>query len=251
MRLAVRPSVFLEIGFSRAMHWGGEGKDNGFDAFWDALVAGSDDFAEQGGTLQNNLAGFDIEVTLPFKGQPLQVYFEMVGEDQQEGEIVPVPIPEKWGYLGGVFLPAILGNAAFDLRIEYAFNHRGNYGTWWYTHPNYPHDYEGRVLGHPMGTDARDIFVEGHWFFLPTTCLELKWGDTTHYYGSGTPYQTPGSAEERIRRAGASFIGWFTKAVRVQAFLDGVWVTNQGGTPGKNANDLGFGVTLSWQFSGM
>ena len=251
MRLAVRPSAFLEIGISRAMHWGGDGQNNGLDAFWDALVSDTGDFAEEGGVLQNNLAGYDVELTLPFKVQPLQLYFEAIGEDQQQGEIIPVPVPEKWGYLGGVFLPAILGSAAFDLRFEFATNSTGNYGTWWYTHPSYPHDYKGRYLGHPMGTDAQDLFVEGHWFFLPSTYLELNWTSTTRYYGSGTIYYTPGAAEERINRIGASFIGWFTKAVRIQALLEAIQIKNEGGAPGKNASDFGLEVALSWQYSGM
>jgi hypothetical protein len=249
MRVAVRPSVWLEVGLSRAVHFGGKGSENACDGFWDAVF--SDDYTQQGGNLQNNLAGFDVEVTLPFEAQPLQVYFEMVGEDQQTGEIIPVPIPEKWGYLGGVFLPAILGSADFDLRVEYATNSVGNYGTWWYTHPAYPHDYEGRVLGHPMGTDAEDIFIEGHWFFLPTTYLGLKWNGTTRNFGSGTQYQTPGTTKESTSRLGASFTGWFTKAVRAQALLDWSRVKNEGGTPGKDANDFSFGVSLSWQYSGM
>jgi hypothetical protein len=247
VRLEFRPAFWLEFGFSRAIHYGGEGQNNGLDAWWDAFIA--KDINQQSGVYENELAGFDVEVTLPFRVQPVQLYFEMAGEDQHASTI---PYPTKYAYLGGIFLPAILGNASFDLRFEYADNHSDDTGPAWYVHPYYPHFYKDRGLGHPMSADARDIFVEGHWFFLPSTYLELNWTWTTRYHGTGgtggAPY-TPGVKEE-INRVGASFVGWFTKAVRVQADMEGTRATNQGGTQGKEESDFRVGVTLSWQFSG-
>jgi hypothetical protein len=248
VRLAFRPAFWLEFGLSRAIQYGGEGQDNGLDAWWDAFLA--KDINQQTGVYENELAGFDVEVTLPFRVQPVQLYFEMAGEDQHPSTI---PYPTKYAYLGGIFLPAILGNPSFDLRVEYADNHSDGDGPAWYVHPYYPHSHEGRILGHPMGTDARDWFVEGHWFFLPSTYLALNWTWTTRYYGSyeaGKPY-VPGAAKEEVNRLGASFVGWITKSVRVQADIAGIRVTNQGGTPGKDSSDFNIGVALSWQFSGV
>jgi len=248
VRLAVRPSIFLEIGVSRAIQYGGQGQNNGLSAWWDAFLA--KDINLVSGVFENELAGFDVEVTLPFTVQPVQIYFEMAGEDQHSSTI---PYPTKYAYLGGIFLPAILGNSSFDLRFEYADNHSDGNGPVWYVHPDYPHFYKDRVLGHPMGTDARDLFVEAHWFFLPSTYVALNWTWTTRYNGSGgsgdAPY-VPGTKEE-TNRIGASFVGWFTKAVRIQALLEGIQVKNEGGAPGRNASDFGIEVALSWQYSGM
>jgi hypothetical protein len=248
MRLAFRPSVFLEIGVSRAMQYGGKGQNNGFDAWWDAFTA-KDLNQQVEGVLENELAGFDVEVTLPFRVQPVQLYFEMAGEDQHPST---VPYPTKYAYLGGIFLPAILGNPSFDLRFEYSDNHSDGNGPVWYVHPTYPHSHEGRILGHPMGTDARDIFVEGHWFFLPSTYLALNWTWTTNYNGSGGSGDAPyvHGVKEETNRIGASFVGWFTKSVRMEALIDAVRVTNQGGTPGKDESDFRIGVALSWQYPG-
>jgi hypothetical protein len=229
---------------SRAFQYGGQGRNNGIDAWWDAFRVAH----ENEGVLENEIAGFDVEVTLPFRVQPVQLYFEMAGEDQHPSSI---PYPTKYAYLGGVFLPAILGNPAFDLRFEYADNHSDGTGSYWYYHRYYPWTNYGRILGHPMGTDARDFFIEAHWFILPSTYLELNWTSTSHYYGAGTSSYIPGRAKEDINQIGASFAGWFTKSVRLQANMEGSWITNQGGIPGKDSTDFSFGVEFSWQFSGV
>jgi hypothetical protein len=248
MRLAFRPSAFLEFGVSRAIHYGGQGQDNGFGAWWDAFRMS--DINQYPGTKENELAGLDVEVTLPFRVQPVQLYFEIGGEDQHPST---VPYPTKYAYLGGIFLPAILGNPSIDLRFEYADNHSDGDGPIWYVHPDYPHSHENRILGHPMGTDAQDWFVEAHWFFLPSTYLALNWTSTARYHGSrgsGDMLYIPGAAKEEINRLGASFVGWFTKSIRMEALVEALRVTNQDGTPGKDSSDYTLGVAFSWQFSG-
>jgi hypothetical protein len=60
----------------------------------------------------------------------------------------------------------------------------------------------------------------------------------------------PGAAKEEINRLGASFVGWFTKSIRMEALVEALRVTNQDGTPGKDSSDYTLGVAFSWQFSG-
>ena len=243
MRLAFRPSVFLEIGLSRSIQYGGEGQPDGFNAWWDAFLATR--INEDSDVKENELAGFDVTLTLPFRAQPLQLYFEMAGEDQHPSTI---PYPTKYAYLYGIFLPSIAGNPAFDLRVEYADSHSDRDGAAWYVHPDYPHSYKNRILGHPMGTDARDVFVEGHWFFLPSTYLQLNWNYITHYFGAGSPSYVPGTEREEINRYGASFVGWFTQKLRGEVGF--LWETTEkpGGQPtAPTEQDIAFRVGLSYQ----
>jgi hypothetical protein len=240
-RLAVKPSRYFEIGVSRAIHFGGEGQSNSLYAWWDAFLA--TDINKKPGVVENELAGFDVELTLPFRVQPVQLYFEMAGEDQHGAtSSTPFPTPEKWAYLGGVFLPAILGSASFDLRFEYATNHVDDNGPTWYVHPSYPHEYKGQVLGHPMGNDARDIWLQGHWFILPSTYLEFSWDRTDRY--------SPGPATETTESFQLAFLGWFTRSIRARAGMQTATVTNAGGVPGQRETDFTSRVDLSWQFSG-
>jgi len=239
IRLALRPSRYLEIGASRAMHYGGQGHSDGIGAWWDAVKG-----EEEGDpNTRNQLAGYDIELTLPFKVQPVQLYLEMAGEDQTRGGGTNIfPQPKMWAMLGGVFFPAILGSPVVDLRVEYADNHYGGDGPNWYTHPYSPHEYKGRILGHAMGTDARDLSIQGRWFFLPSTFLELTVTRTSRFFEE--------SPEENTTGVKLSFQGWLTPSFRAGVGLHSERAKNANGVAGSSENGFAAWLDLAWRFSG-
>ncbi|MEW6214294.1 MAG: capsule assembly Wzi family protein, partial [Nitrospirota bacterium] len=106
-------------------------------------------------------AGFDIKLILPLKWQPLQLYAEAAGEDEAGG------LPYKWAYLTGIYLPRILKFERVDFRAEYATTHVSGSPNVWYTHHIYKsgYTYKGRIIGHHMGTDSKDIFMETSYRF--------------------------------------------------------------------------------------
>ncbi|WP_231877363.1 capsule assembly Wzi family protein, partial [Oleiphilus sp. HI0043] len=57
MRFTFRPLKGLEFGMSRAMQWGGEGRDEDLSTFWKSLTSQGENTAKQAG---NQLAGFDV-----------------------------------------------------------------------------------------------------------------------------------------------------------------------------------------------
>lgn len=243
MRLAARPGRYLEIGVSRSMMYGGKGHDGGFSGWWDAFK-GSDtnDPGEKG--LSNQIAGFDAALTLPFAAQPVQAYLEMAGEDEAHLLGTSIPAPSKYAYVTGVFLPSLFGNAKYDLRVEWARNHwRGN-GPEWYIHETsddgYVHFYRGRVLGHPMGTDAQDLSFQGHYFLLPSAYLELTLARTDHF--------SAGPSKERTDRASAGIVGWLSGNVRAEGEVALEKVKNRAGLPGVTDENASFRVAFSYQF---
>ncbi len=242
MRLAARPSRFLELGLSRSMIYGGKGHDSGPSAWWNAFKGeNTNDPGDKG--LVNQIAGFDGTLTLPFPSQPVQAYLELAGEDQAHLLGTFIPFPSKFAYVTGVFLPTLFGSAAYDLRVEWARNHwRGN-GPAWYVHPvsgeGYAHFYRGRVVGHPMGTDAQDLSLQGHYFFLPSTYLEVTASRTDRF--------SPGPVKESTDRASAGFVGWLTERIRTEGEIALETVKNPDGLPGASAKDASFRVALSWQ----
>jgi hypothetical protein len=239
MRLAFRPNIYLEVGFSRAMHFGGEGLSSGFGAWWDAFRGAED--ADP--NIRNQLGGFDVTLTLPFKSFPVQLYLEMAGEDQSRDKGTEIiPLPEKWSYLGGAFFPALFGAPHLDFRIEYADNHFYDEGFIWYTSSYSPHAYKGRILGHPMGTDARDLMLQGRVFFLPSTYLELTVNLTDRFY--------PGPAAERTTGLRTAFLGWLTPSVRTGVGFLAAKVENPGGMEGGDRMEFASWLDLSWRFSG-
>jgi hypothetical protein len=242
MRLAARPSRFLELGVSRSMIYGGKGHDSGASAWWDAFKGeNTNDPGDKG--LVNQIAGFDAALTLPFPSQPVQAYLELAGEDQAHLLGTSIPFPSKFAYVTGVFLPTLFGNAKHDLRVEWARNHwRGN-GPAWYVHGTsgggYAHFYRNRVLGHPMGSDAQNLSVQGHHFFLPSTYLELTLSRTDRF--------SLGPRKERSDRASAGLVGWFSERVRAETELALEKVKNPAGLPDSPAEDASFRVALSYQ----
>jgi hypothetical protein len=240
MRLSIRPGRHMELGASRVMHFGGEGKPGGASAWWNAFKGTHENDPGSNG---NQIGGFDVAVNLPFEAQPVRIYLEAAGEDQSKGHLVPAPT--KWAYLGGVFLPALFGSSRADLRIEWARNHLGGNGPSWYVHGSsnegYAHRYRGRILGHSMGTDARQLDLTGHWFFLPSAYLELSLGTMRR--------DSPGGPEaESTTRMGAGFIGWLTENLRVEGRFGSERVRNPEGMSARGTeNDCSAQVGLTWR----
>jgi hypothetical protein len=241
LRLSVRPNRYLELGMSRAMHFGGEGRSSGLSAWWDAFKGTSEN---ETGSHGNQIGGFDLSVNLPFGIQPVRFYVEAAGEDEAKILGTPIPGPTKWAYLGGLFLPSIAGSSRADLRIEWAANHLGGNGPSWYTHAEgYDHRYRGRILGHPMGTDARQLDLTAHWFFLPSTYGELALGTTRRY-------STGGGQAEAATSASAAFAGWLTRHVRAEARAGYDRIRNAEGISGVHRTDYSLQALLSYRVAG-
>lgn len=60
-RLTFSPISSLELGASRVMQWGGEGRPSSFSSFWDGLT-GNDNTGESADDPGNQLAGFDFKL---------------------------------------------------------------------------------------------------------------------------------------------------------------------------------------------
>ena len=236
MRVAIRPNRYLEIGASRAIHFGGKGQGNGFSDWWRAAQGTYDN---DPGSTGNQIAGFDVQLTLPFKIQPVHVYWEGAGEDEA-AMIGGVPFPSKWAFLYGVFLPSLFGTPRLDFRAEIALNHLGDSGPAWYVHPFSPHRYRGQILGHHMGTDAQDFFFEGHYFLLPSSYLEVNLDLTRRY--------SPGPAREDIQRVTTAVVAWLTRNVRAEGRLVFHKVKNENGTPGADSSDVQIQLIAAYHY---
>lgn len=241
LRLSLRPGRHLELGLSRTMHFGGEGRASGLSAWWNAFKGTREN---EPGSEGNQLAGFDVAVNLPFRHQPVRLYLEAAGEDEAKILGTPIPGPTKWAWLGGVFLPSLFGSSRADLRFEWASNHAEGNGPSWYTHADgYAHRYRGRILGHPMGTDARQLDLTGRWFFRPSGYVEMALGSVRRY--------SPGGPEaETTSRAGAAFAGWLTSSFRAEASAVSERVRNADGLPGVRRTDLSVQALLTYRVAG-
>lgn len=154
LRFNFKPVEYLELGLQRTALLGGEGRKEDPETWLRSLAGRNEN--EPSNEAGDQRAGFDVKVIMPFRRQPLQLYLEGAGEDSARG------LPYKWAYLSGMYLPRILSLERVALRAEYATTHVKNNPNVWYNHNIYSsgYTYKGSIIGHHMGTDSEDIFLE-------------------------------------------------------------------------------------------
>lgn len=155
MRMNFKPHPNLEIGLERTATLGGRGRSTDVNT-WLHSVLGTHE--HQSGGPGDQRAGYDLKLTLPFELQPLQVYWEEDGEENRQGAN-GLGLPYKLADLYGIYLPRVLSFERISLRAEYASNLVKQQPYVWYVHLA-GYTYHGMVIGHHMGTDSRDVFME-------------------------------------------------------------------------------------------
>jgi len=234
-RLAARPAGWLEIGFSRALHYGGEGRDDGISEFFTDYFGNNESSGRS-----NSLSSFDITLTLPFAFQPMQVYWERGVDDNSHLGRMFVPWSDVGANILGLYFPRALRFSRLDLRIEYADTYSGDAkDDNWYADPVYPHQYRGNILGHAMGGSSRDWFVESHYYFLPATYAEASYEKVLHDGGD--------LKGERRSIVSAGLISWLTKSWRGEVHAAWDHANAPEGTQGLGGTAFAAWVELSWQ----
>jgi hypothetical protein len=154
MRVDFKPHPYVEVGLERTAMLCGEGRACSAGTWWRSFTGTSENVS--GKESGDQKAGFDVKVTLPFRLQPVQLYTEIDGEDEANG------LPSRLAYLAGLYLPRILDAERLDFRVEYATNRLNNKFRQWYDHHIYTsgYTYDGRIIGHHMGSDSSDLFAE-------------------------------------------------------------------------------------------
>ncbi len=234
-RLAARPAEGLEFGFSRALHYGGDGRSNDLSEFFTETFRNNESSGRS-----NPLSAFDITLTLPFAFQPVQVYWERGVADNSDLGRMFVPWSDVGANILGLYFPRVLRFSRLDLRIEYADTYSGDAkDDNGYDHPAYPHQYRGRILGHPMGGSARDWFVESRYSLSPDSFAGVSYERVLHDGGD--------RMGERREVVSAGLIGRLSKSWRAEARASWERVTGEGGVPGRGGTDVAAWVALSWQ----
>ncbi|RZS85963.1 capsule assembly Wzi family protein [Pigmentiphaga kullae] len=155
MRLFFRPFVGLELGASRFIEWGGSGKNNGFNAIWNALKGNSNNLANDP---SNELSGVDFRYTINARGNPLTIYGQLAGEDEAGG------MPSHFLAQMGMQFKHAIGSTrlhwyaeAADTTARRVFGlGQGMIGTA-YRHSTYSNGlyHDGMPIGYPIGGSGR------------------------------------------------------------------------------------------------
>lgn len=161
-RIHFKPFPLLEIGASRTIMLGGEGGAKGVADLslsdWAKVLSGRN---ISGDLNTNQIGGLDFEFQIPNVNrwvpmiQSISLWGEWYGEDEAGA------FPSREGYVAGLKFADILLTGRTDLVVEYADNVISGRPGFWYSHSPYEtgYRYEGEVMGHHMGGDARDYFL--------------------------------------------------------------------------------------------
>jgi hypothetical protein len=219
IRINFKPHPAVEMGLSRTIIFGGEGRPRySLGDYWKAFLGGNGSLT--GNKENDQLAGFDASVLLPvdwlLPAKSVKIYTEWAGEDEAGG------LPSSWGKLFGAKFfdifgtgpSASLGAGKTDLDIEYANNHVSGKTDVFYTHGIYlaGYTYNGRVVGHFMGTDSEDLFLRLTHYLSSDVILGLQYDRQT----GGNLSSSPQPVIDRIQFDATKF------------FLPGNWILNFG-----------------------
>ncbi|MCD6188376.1 MAG: hypothetical protein J7K09_09450, partial [Desulfuromusa sp.] len=154
MRFNMRPLPWVELGATRTIMFGGDGRpDVDFFDFLDILVGENLNGDEDN---SNSIASIDMRIYLPFLWGA-EIYGEFGGEDEA-GHLF-----SSTAGLIGVYLPQVEPSGRLSLRLEYAdlSKHSGPAPPW-YRHGTYQsgYTYENHIMGHHVGGAAKDYFIE-------------------------------------------------------------------------------------------
>jgi hypothetical protein len=168
LRLALKPHPAVELGATRMIMFGGEGAPGtGWFDYVKSMVSLSEEEAAN-----NELAGADGSLLLPLpQGLPLRsvkLYGDFMGEDTVHSA------PSKWSYLAGLRLNDLLRTGRTDLRLEWAHTHPVAYKHYLYTSG---YTYEGRIIGHFMGPNADDFFVQLSHYLTESVLVDLAYDE--------------------------------------------------------------------------
>ncbi|MCL6233739.1 capsule assembly Wzi family protein [Acinetobacter sp. ANC 5579] len=160
LRLTAQPTPYLELGASRSIQWGGEGRPESFSSLWDAFIGNKDNGGTGKADPSNQVAGFDARLNLhPLVQVPVSLYGQYIGEDEAGG------LPAKSMYLAGVDYSSSVNNMPYQLYTEWVDTRtNGDAKGISYNHSIYTDGYyqHGYPLGHALGGDAQMVSVGGN-----------------------------------------------------------------------------------------
>ncbi len=163
VRLDIKPAQHFQLGFNRVILFGGHGREKLGFSDWIKILTASNNAEHSNSPINGDqIASIDASYVyvnerkqVPFSGA--KFYIEWGAEDSDG-----MGTPTGYANIYGVFLDEPLWLKDIDLRVEWANTARNaRYGPTWYTHNIYTtgYRYGGDIIGHHMGTDARDLFL--------------------------------------------------------------------------------------------
>jgi hypothetical protein len=200
----------------------------------------------------NSNVGIDMELNF-YPG--IKLYGEWIADDFI---LTPKanPYPNRTGFLTGAYFADPLDNGNTDFRIEYT---RINNFVYFPTHPWQDYLYQGEFIGHPLGPDADQLYLETTHHLSDKFNLSLSYTHERHGEGqAGTPLPSdPVVANENIFLSGiiekqqayqAQLSYTISTQWELSAGITRENIKNKDNNPGANENNTYFHIELKYQF---
>ncbi len=180
MRATFRPVQGLDIGLSRAIMFGGEGRPENASVIWDALIGKENGQQGPGQDPGNQLGSIDIRYGFPIDNQSMSLYAQMMGEDEAGA------FPAKKSWLLGSDWTTSLGRSQQQWYLEYTNTIADDFLSDAAPNISYEHHiyktgyrYYGRNMGSAFDSDAEAISLGAHNFFPNghNLSIALTWAD--------------------------------------------------------------------------
>ena len=243
-RINVAPSRFVEVGFSRAFQFGGDGRASIKPwQFLRLLVdQGSDD--PNSALNVNNVMSLDLAIRIPDVrryirvARDLSLYFEFGWDDTLFGVIVP----DKPGGIVGAYLTGLFGDPKLDFRIEYTRTSEIQF-----THGIYKSGFtnRGSVLSHFIGTDGSEIFTRLSRWINPNLLLGFQ---VSRAQIGSTEAKLGGSEKERRNTLGIDLSYRFSNLYSIFIKYDFSQVENRGFVASNTEYDNLFRIEFTRSF---
>ncbi len=221
LRFDFKPHPNLEMGLERTALLGGRGRSEDLGT-WGKSFFGLGDTENTGEAATDpgdQRAGLDIKWTIPTVAQ---IYLEAVGEDEYNN------LPNIWAFVGGVYLPRVFGNDRIDLRME-GGSTRGRRlsPSVWYNHYIYgSYSYNGNIIGHHIGTDTRDAFIE-------TSYRMQDGGSRIFFFYDREEHNLRGAGSSEIKHeSGTGARLYLPERLELSLLYSHAWIRNLGNVQG-------------------
>ena len=175
-RLAIKPLSSLELGFSRTAQWGGDGRPQDWDSFWNATIGNDNgDTEEVSGANDpaNQLGAVDLRWNFSLLKTQSAFYLQYVGEDESGG------FPSRGMDLAGLETAFSTRSVFHRFALEYADSmagaHSGKRPNVAYEHSTYlsGYRYYGRNMAPSLDNDTRTVSLQADHYF--TAGSQLSW----------------------------------------------------------------------------
>jgi len=171
LRAVWKPASFIEIGGTKTVMFGGDGRPGYKLQEYVELITSTKDNIPGSKYDNDSLAAYEISLFLPVKYFDLfKVYYQEAGSDvagfwqeEDRGEL-----KGRFPFIFMLLKPAyqfgfLISKGSNIFRLEYAYTSRYFYIHHWYNYEGYT--YKGFSLGYPYGRETHSLFVKlTHYF---------------------------------------------------------------------------------------